>query len=571
MTPDAPSTQGVAPSRQTIKRVGLAIRNFATSEVGGRAKALAGLLLTLLFAINGLNVLNSYVGRDFMTAIEHRNGRGFVTLAMLYLAVFAASTVAAVLYRFVEERLALLWREFITRRAVGLYLDGRSYYQMTASGAVANPDQRIADDVRSFTASTLSLSLVFLNGTLTILAFSGVLWSISRVLFLVAVGYATLGSLLAVALGRPLVRLSYDQADREASFRADLVHVRENAESVALLHREAHLRARLLRRVDALVTNLRRIIAVNRNLGFFTTGYNYLIQLIPVLIVAPLFINGSAEFGVISQSSMAFAHVLGAFSLVVNQFPQLSSYAVVLARLMPLVEAWTPAPAAAGITVAEDERRFALEQVTLRAPHDGPVLVRQLSLEVPAGGRLLVTGPSELATTALLRAVAGLWEDGEGRIVRPPLEHVFLLPDRPYLPPGTLRELIAASGGTAPAGDDRAEARVWEALATAGVDAAIRRVGGLDLEGDWDDALSLEEQRLVGVARLLLAAPRLVVLARPAGLGIDRAEKILTALAERGVAYVALGDGALAREHFDAVVEIAPDGTCTRTDVKETT
>jgi len=571
MTPDAPSTQGVALGRQTIVRVGHAIRTFATSEVGGRAKALAGLLLTLLFAINGLNVLNSYVGRDFMTAIEHRNGRGFVTLAMLYLAVFAASTVAAVLYRFVEERLALLWREFITRRAVGFYLDGRSYYQMTASGAVANPDQRIADDVRSFTASTLSLSLVFLNGTLTILAFSGVLWSISRVLFLVAVGYATLGSLLAVALGRPLVRLSYDQADREASFRADLVHVRENAESVALLHREAHLRARLLRRVDALVTNLRRIIAVNRNLGFFTTGYNYLIQLIPVLIVAPLFINGSAEFGVISQSSMAFAHVLGAFSLVVNQFPQLSSYAVVLARLMPLVEAWTPAPAAAGITVAEDERRFALEQVTLRAPHDGPVLVRQLSLEVPAGGRLLVTGPSELATTALLRAVAGLWEDGEGRIVRPPLEHVFLLPDRPYLPPGTLRELIAASGGTAPAGDDRAEARVWEALATAGVDAAIRRVGGLDLEGDWDDALSLEEQRLVGVARLLLAAPRLVVLARPAGLGIDRAEKILTALAERGVAYVALGDGALAREHFDAVVEIAPDGTCTRTDVKETT
>ncbi len=567
MNTDAPSTQGLAPDRQTFVRLGSAIRNFATSEVGGRAVALAGLLITFLFVINGLNVLNSFVGRDFMTAIEHRNRTGFVRQALLYVGVFAASTVAAVLYRFVEERLALLWREFITRRAVGAYLNGKLYYQMNASGTVTNPDQRIADDVRSFTASTLSLSLVFLNGTLTILAFSGVLWSISRVLFVVAVGYATLGSLLAVALGRPLVRLSYDQADREASFRADMVHVRENAESVAMLHREAHLHTRLQRRLDALVMNLKRIIAVNRNLGFFTTGYNFLIQLIPVLIVAPLFISGSAEFGVISQSSMAFAHVLGAFSVVVTQFPQLSSYAVVLARLEPFVEAGTTRPAADGIAVTENEDRFAIEQLTLRAPRDGPVLVRQLSLEVPAGGRLLVTGPNDLATTALLRAVAGIWEHGEGRIVRPALEHVLLLPDRPYLPSGTLRELIVGIGGTAHPADDQ----IWEALTAAGVDTAVRRVGGLDLEDTWDDALSIEEQRLVDVARLFLAAPRVALLARPTVLGVDRAETILTVLAARGIAYVVLGDGALAPSHFDAMVEIAPDGSWIQTPMKETT
>ena len=172
--------------------------------------------------------------------------------------------------------------------------------------------------------------LVFLNGTFTILAFSGVMWSISPLLFAVAVGYAALGSGLTLVFGRPLLWLNYDQSDREASFRAELVHLRENAESVAVLRREGRIaRAAAAPGRRAGRTNLKRIIAVNRNLGFFTTGYNYLIQVIPILIVAPLFIRGQAEFGVISQSSMAFSHLIGAFSLIVTQFQQISSYAVV--------------------------------------------------------------------------------------------------------------------------------------------------------------------------------------------------------------------------------------------------
>src|SRR5262249_53925160 len=170
-----------------------------------------------------------------------------------------------------------------------------------------------ADDVRSFTTTTLSLALIFLNGTLTVLAFSGVLWSISRPLFATAVIYAAFGSALAYVVGRPLVRLNYDQSDREADFRAQLVRVRENPESIGLQGSEPHLRARLFDQIGALTANLKRIIAVNRNLGFFTTGYNYMIQLIPALVVAPLFIRGSAEFGVIPQSSMAFAQLIGAF------------------------------------------------------------------------------------------------------------------------------------------------------------------------------------------------------------------------------------------------------------------
>jgi vitamin B12/bleomycin/antimicrobial peptide transport system ATP-binding/permease protein len=554
-----PAAQSVRFDRQTAARLQRVIREFAISEVGGRAMAAGGLLLALLLAINALNVVNSYVGRNFMTAIERRDSHAFANQALFYAAVFAASTLAAVIYRFVEERLALLWRDWLTRRLTGFYLDRHFYYHLSVAGGLGNPDQRIADDVRAFTTSTLSLALVLLNGTFTMIAFSGVLWSISRALFATAVIYAALGSAIAYLVGRPLVRLNYDQSDRDADFRAQLVHVRENAESIALLGSEPHLAHRLGEQVGALVGNMKRIIAVNRNLGLFTTGYNYMIQLIPALVVAPLFIRGSAEFGVIPQSSMAFAQLIGAFSLVVNQFPQLSSYAAVLARLNALGEAFqtSGAPDGADIAIGHDTPRLAFEQLTLLAPQDERPLVRGLSLEVAAGARVLVASPDHLVTAALLLAMAGLWQAGSGRLLRPPAGELLMLPERPYLPPGSLREWLVREGA-APMGDEP----IWDALRRAGADAAVRRAGGLDVERPWNAVLSLDEQRLVEVARLLLAAPRFVVLAHPAtNLGPERAADVLAALAERKVGYIVLGNGELSPSQFDVVLAIASDGT----------
>jgi len=258
--------------RLTWTRWRRVVLDVIRSEIGGRVKLLFAALLALLLAMNGLNVVNSYVGRDFMTAIEQRSMPGFLTLAALYLGVFAVSTVTAVIYRFTEERLGLLWRHWMTRALVERYMQGATYYRLREHAEIPNPDQRIADDVRTFTTTTLALLLVWLNGTFTILAFSGVLWSISPLLFAVAVGYAAFGSVLTLVFGRPLLWLNYDQSDREASFRAELVNLRENAECVAVLHRESRIRERLLSRVDAVVENAKRIIAVNRNLGFFTTS-----------------------------------------------------------------------------------------------------------------------------------------------------------------------------------------------------------------------------------------------------------------------------------------------------------
>jgi putative ATP-binding cassette transporter len=569
-----------------------AVRRFAASEVGWKAKMLFAGLIVLLLGINGLNVVNSYVGRDFMTAIAERNTREFTWQAVLYIGVFAASTIVAVISRFSEESLGLLWREWLTGRLVKLYLGHHTYYRIKERGQLDNPDQRIAEDVRACTVTAISFVLLVLNGSITILAFSGVLWSISPLLFTIAVLYAAGGSYGAIVLGRPLLKLNYDQLDKEANFRAELIHVRENAESVALLHREGRLEARLLNRLDALVANFRDIIAVNRNLGFFTTGYNWLIQIIPALVVAPMFISGKVEFGVIPQATMAFAHLLGAFSLIVNQFQSISSFAAVITRLDGLAEAIEQAQSAetaatercehhrpmiecpicaerlklaSALELCEESEDIAYEHVTLRSPEDGRTLVKDLSVSIPQGRRLLIVGPNDAAKVALLRATAGIWGTGAGRIARPEDRQLYFLPERPYLPPGTLRDLLVRTGQEPLISDDR----IREVLAELKLESLLARIGGLEAELDWDDALSLGEQQLLAIARLLLAKPRFAFLDRiSTALNPEDVAHILDLLSKQSITYLTLGRSRHGKrdtddklEDYDAALELAEDGT----------
>ena len=196
----------------------------------------------------------------------------------------------------------------MTRGILRRYLADGTYQRLNASGTIANPDQRISEDVRAFTVTTLSFALMALNSAFTIVAFSGVLWSISPLLFGVAVLYAAIGSLFTFVFGRPLIKLNYDQLDKEASFRSALIDVRNNAEAIMTAREEDSQMAQLLSRLDDLVANFRKITSVNRNVGLFTTGYNWMIQIIPALIIAPAFIERKIEFGVITQSAVAFSN-----------------------------------------------------------------------------------------------------------------------------------------------------------------------------------------------------------------------------------------------------------------------
>jgi putative ATP-binding cassette transporter len=535
-----------------------AVHTVITSEIGGRFRLMFAAILLLLVGISGLNVVSSYVGRDLMTAIEQRSHSRFVSMAALYIAVFVALTLAAVLVRFIEEHLALLWRDWLTRGLVAQYLADGAYLRMKEGGELGNPDQRIADDARSFTGSTLSFVLIFVNAAFAIVAFSGVMWSISPMLFAVAVGYAALGSGFTVLLGRPLVRLNYDQSDREASFRSELVHVGANAESVALLQLEGRLGARLGRRIDALVANARRIVAVHRNLSFFTTGYAYGIQLLPPLIVGPLFMRGTVEFGVITQSAMAFAHLLGAFSLIVTQIQQLSSYAAVLVRLGRLTAAVEGASAPAPLPSVNNDgpEQLRYDDLTLRSPSDGEPFVAHLTVTITTGTRLLVAGTDE-ARRALFRATALGWDVPEGRIVRPASERILFLPERPHVPPGTVRELLVRSGHEHLISDEAIHAVLDEL----GLEPALRRVGGLQVEGDWGHSLSLGEQQLLAFARVLLAAPAFAVIQSPGTtLAPEQLSRALRLLTEANITYLVFG-GIDVPAAYDAVLELHAGGT----------
>ncbi|HEX4592347.1 MAG TPA: SbmA/BacA-like family transporter [Gemmataceae bacterium] len=555
---DAPATT----NRRLVQLFLRAIRSFLTSEVRSRVAAFLALLVGFALAINGLNVVNSYVGRDFMTAIAHQDYNGFVRQAILYVAVFTASTVVAILYRFTEERFGVFWRVWLTERIVRRYMADRTYYRLKERGGVDNPDQRIADDVRTFTTTTLSFTLMFMNGVLAAISFSGVLWTISPLLFGVAVGYAVLGTLTAIYLGKPLVGLNYRQSDLEANFRADLIHARENAESVALLRREGRLTTRLLRRLDDLAANFRRITSVNRNLGFFTTGYNYLIQIIPALFVAPLFIRGEVEFGVITQAGVAFAQLLGAFSLIINQFQSLSSFTAVVARLGALSEAVEERQAVgpASIAIVEDPDRVAFEGLTLTSIRDGRLLLKELTVEIPHGTRVAIVGPDEPARVALFRATAGLGEPAVGRIVRPGFDQIMFISERPYVPAGTLRELLLRTGREREFSDEQ----ILGTLSDLRLDPIVKRAGGLDREQDWGTVLTVTEQHAITCARILLARPRFAMFDR-VGRGADPAivKHVLETLTARSITYITLNEGAPETTLFDAVLELPGGGSWT--------
>jgi len=536
------------------------VRGFMVSEVGGKARWFLICLLGLLLGISGLNVLNSYVGRDFMTAIEDRNAPVFVAKMFLYIGVFALSSVAAGIYTFCEQRLGLLWRDWLTRTMMGQYLSHRMYYYVNESGRIRNPDQRISEDARAFAVTTLSFMLLMLNGIITAVAFSVVLWSIKPLLFGVAVGYAITGTLLAGLLGRPLVRFNYAQEDKEAFFRSDLIHVRENAESVAFLHREGRMRARLTEHLAAVVQNYKRIISVNRNLTFFTAGYNYMIQIIPIAIVAPLFIRGDIQFGVITQSAMAFSQLMGAFSLIVTQIQSLSSYAVVLLRIGEFGDAADQIAArdVCLLEVRDQKDRITFEHLTLRSPRDGRTLVNDLTLSIPSGTNVLVRGDSDTVKVAFVRAIVGIWDRGEGHIIRPGPEHFFMMPERPYVAPGSLRELVVRAGYEQKVPDEQ----VLAVLRELEVDKVVTRAGGLDVERDWDDILSLDEQHLLVFARLIIAAPRFALLDRIGrALNEEQVDRVLAVLAKNAVTYVHVAHGERSLGPYEAVLDLHEGGS----------
>jgi vitamin B12/bleomycin/antimicrobial peptide transport system ATP-binding/permease protein len=408
--------------------------------------------------------------------------------------------------------------------------------------------------------------LIVLNSLVTLIAFIGVLWMISGTLVVILVTYALAGTAISIVIGRKLVRLYYHQYEQEANFRYGLVRVRDNAESIAFYRGEKREHLDLFRRLAAALGNMRLIIILNRNLGFFTNSYNYLALVLPVLVVAPIFMRGGVEFGVITQTAGAFAQVLAAFSLIITQFGGLSAYLASIQRLGRLWDQLDEDDSEELRIYAEAEsvpsavsRILKLEQLTICTPGRGRVLVKELSFELHAEQSLMIMGPSGSGKSSVLRTIAGLWPGGGGSLERPAFNQLMFLPQRPYMVEGSLREQLLYPYGNQVISDTD----IGKVLADVNLADVFERVDGdLDCVLDWGNVLSLGEQQRIAFARLFLRMPKFAFLDEAtSALDEENQRELYQRIRDSGISFISVGHRTTLVEFHDRILELDRSGT----------
>ncbi|PWC34532.1 ABC transporter ATP-binding protein [Azospirillum sp. TSO35-2] len=483
----------------------------------------------LLAAIIGLNlgavfmeVWFTQINADIFNALQDKDEGAFVH-ALLMFGGLALVFIAVAVYRlYLNQMLQIRWRRWLTERYLGDWLENQTYYRLNfANTGTDNPDQRIAEDLRSFVQLTLSLSLGFLTNIVSLVSFLAILWSLSGSVTIpglgidlpgymvwVALVYAVAGTWITHRIGKPLARLSFDQQRYEADFRFALVRLRENAESVALQQGEAQEARGFNDRFARVVANWWALMRTQKRLVWFTSGYGQVAVIFPLLVAAPRYFSGALPLGSLMQTSQAFGQVQSALSWFIDAYVNLADWHATTSRLTGFHHAVAAVRAAnrahAGVERTEAaDGALTLDGLALTLPNGGTPLVRA-DLTVGAGERVLITGPSGSGKSTLLRAIAGIWPFGRGRVRLPAGgtngPGAMVLPQKPYLPIGSLH--AAVTYPAAPQAFDADTVRaVLDAVGMAGF------ADRLHEEDHWTQRLSGGEQQRVAIARALLHKP----------------------------------------------------------------
>lgn len=499
--------------KKALKRFSALTAPFFVSEVKWWAFGLILLLIVLVLLSTSMNVLMSYINRDFMTALTLKERNEFLRHLGRYLLAFTCALPFIVFYSYTEQRLALLFRRWLSHRILERYFNNHAFYKINSIEGIDNPDQRIEEDIRTFTSMSLSIALIVFRSIIDFCAFVGILYSISINLVIAAILYAVFGSLFSYLLGRPLIGLNFDQLRKEGDYRYKLVNVRDNAESIAFFRDEAKEFTRVRQRLRNALQNFLRIINWNRNLNFFTSSYNFFISVLPIIIVAPLYLSDEIEFGKVTQAASAFLVVVNALSIVVLNFGSLSTLTAVVTRLGTFWEALDEASRDSSRKVKGSRIKVQVgnvirfNDVTIMTPKCDQVIIEKLNLELSSTS-MFITGVSGTGKSSILRVLCGLWESGSGTITRPALDLMMFLPQRPYLVLGSLRSQFLY--GIHDHGVRNAE--ILDVIRRVGLEPTLHRVGGLNAVQDWPNFLSTGEQQRVAFGRLLLAKPKFAVL-----------------------------------------------------------
>ena len=544
------------------------------------AWGLLALLIGLMVFETQLAVMLVDKSGEMTSALAGRDAERFWAAVRTTLYVLAFAVPVYAFYYYMRDAFSNYWRRWLTSRFLDGYLGERKYYEIGARGDIDNPDQRISEDINTFTGRSTHFLLIFIGSLMQLVAFSAVLWSISHTLVAILALYAFLGTFGALYFfGTPLIRMNFWQLRREADFRFSLMRLRENAESIAFYRGEAQERAQLNLRFEAAFSNFARLIKQQRSLNLFQRTFSQLTLVVPSVVLAGAVLAGEMEVGRAVQAAGAFTAVLAAVSLIVDNFESLSRFVAGIDRLHALSQvvlktpaapapwadpsaidavATTVAPGASPTIAMREGDTLAIEALTLYTPDFGRKLVQDLSLQLAPGDALLIIGPSGCGKSSLLRAVAGLWNSGSGVVQRPPIEEMFFLPQRPYMQSGTLRSQIIYPATTTELTDER----LLELLQEVHLETLAERVGGLEVSRDWEKLLSTGEQQRLAFARVLVCQPNMVILDEATS-ALDSANE--TALYQRlrasGVTLVSIAHRHSVLQHHSHVLELKGDGT----------
>jgi vitamin B12/bleomycin/antimicrobial peptide transport system ATP-binding/permease protein len=502
---------------------------YATGFWGKRGTRLSWVLSGILLLTILLNLAASYGmnlwTREIFDALQQRDAHTIFFLSMVYLPLLAASVVFSVLQVYARMTTQRRWREWLTNQILNRWFENGRYYHLNlVSGAPKNPEYRVADDVRIATESPVDFVTGMITAVLSASTFIVILWMIGGTLtvhlggksitipgFLVvaALIYAVAASGFMVFIGRCFIAVSENKNQAEAEYRYVLTRVRENAESIALLRGEDEERKGVDKSLKMVLRGWRDICIQTMRTTIVSQTSSYIAPVLPIILCAPKFLDGAMTLGEVMQAASAFTTVQAAFNWLVDNYPQIADWTASARRVASLQMALDELERAEIGRVGRINRcegkSAALRLHNLSVTLDGRTLVADAEVAIMPGEKVLITGESGCGKSTLVRALAGLWPWGGGAIEMPTGAKLLLLPQRPYVPTGTLRR----AANYPEAAHSRSVEEIAKVLKKVGLGHLVEH---LDDERPWDQTLSGGEKQRLAFARILLHRPDIIVL-----------------------------------------------------------
>lgn len=484
------------------------------------------LIMLMTIILVGFEVVFNYWYNYFYNALQAYNVHGSVRLLVVFFILAAFYIVFQVYRYYISQLFGLRWRRWLTEQLIGRWLQKRGYYYLeNFDEKTDNPDQRIQEDAGTLISNSIDLSMGLVSAVTTFPAFVYILWTLSGVLtfslgplgvvhihgYLVWVGlfYNLLGTLITFKIGRPLVALNFEQQHREATFRFAAMDLRSHAEPVALYRGEHHQRSILQRLFGGVLQNWYFIILRQKLLLWFTGGYNQAAVVLPLVVALPNYFGKVFLLGGLMQSIRAFTSVQDSLSFLVNAYTQIAQWKAICQRLTTFVNHLYDVE-----TKAEKE-----DQVIFRRHHENKLIAKGVNIKTPLNEQLLnhineefihgqdylIKGVSGIGKSTFVRTLAGIWPFASGEIIFPEKERVMFLPQKPYMPIGTLAEAILFPDKRQP----ELELQLEKVLHDCHLDQFISRLHDI---AHWSEQLSPGEQQRIAFARVLLHQPDWVFL-----------------------------------------------------------